>query len=91
MYKVIKHFIDLHDNDHSYNVGDNFPREGVKVEKTRIQELAGSDNKQGTPLIELVDEPEEKEPEGEETTPPAKSAKKKTPNTQEEKPENSDE
>ena len=22
MYKVIKHFIDLHDNDHSYNEGD---------------------------------------------------------------------
>lgn len=96
MYKVIKHFIDLHDNDHSYNVGDNFPREGVKVEKTRIQELAGSDNKQGTPLIELVEEPEEKEPEekepeGEEKKTPAKSAKKKTQNKQEEKPENSDE
>lgn len=86
MYKVIKHFIDLHDNDHSYNVGDNFPREGVKVEKTRIQELAGSDNKQGTPLIELVEEPE-----GEEKKTPAKSAKKKTQNKQEEKPENSDE
>ena len=27
MYKVIKHFIDLHDNDHSYNEGDIFPRE----------------------------------------------------------------
>jgi len=31
MYKVIKHFIDLHDNDHSYNEGDIFPREGVDV------------------------------------------------------------
>ena len=29
MYKVIKHFIDLHDNDHSYNEGDIFPCEGV--------------------------------------------------------------
>ena len=56
MYKVIKHFIDLHDNDHSYNEGDIFPREGVDVSEERIKELAGSDNKQHTPLIELVEE-----------------------------------
>ena len=56
MYNVIKHFIDLHDNDHSYNEGDIFPREGVDVSEERIQELAGSDNKQHTPLIELVEE-----------------------------------
>ena len=56
MYKVIKHFIDLHDNDHSYNEGDIFPREGVDVSKERIEELAGSNNKQRTPLIELVEE-----------------------------------
>lgn len=56
MYKVIKHFIDLHDNDHSYNEGDIFPREGVDVSEERIRELAGSDNKQHTPLIELVEE-----------------------------------
>mgnify|MGYP003267732103 CR=1 FL=1 len=47
MYKVIKHFIDLHDNDHSYNEGDIFPREGVDVSKERIEELAGSNNKIG--------------------------------------------
>ena len=56
MYKVIKHFIDLHDNDHSYNEGDIFPREGVDISKERIEELAGSNNKQHTPLIELVEE-----------------------------------
>ena len=56
MYKVIKHFIDLHDNDHSYNEGDIFPREGVDVSEERIEELAGSNNKQHTPLIELVEE-----------------------------------
>ena len=56
MYKVIKHFIDLHDNDHSYNEGDIFPREGVDVSEERLKELAGSDNKQRTPLIELVEE-----------------------------------
>ena len=56
MYKVIKHFIDIHDNDHSYNEGDIFPREGGDVSEERIKELAGSDNKQHTPLIELVEE-----------------------------------
>ena len=56
MYKVIKHFIVLHDNDHSYNEGDIFPREGVDVSEERLKELAGSDNKQHTPLIELVEE-----------------------------------
>ena len=56
MYRVIKHFVDLHDNDHSYEEGDIFPREGVTVLKERIAELAGSDNKQHTPLIELVEE-----------------------------------
>lgn len=56
MYKVIKHFIDLHDNDHSYNEGDIFPRKGVDVSEERIKELAGSDNKQHTPLIELMEE-----------------------------------
>ena len=39
MYKVIKHFIDLHDNDHSYNEGDIFPREGGDVSEERIKEL----------------------------------------------------
>lgn len=56
MYKVIKYFTDLHDGDHPYNVGDSFPREGIKVTEDRIKELAGPDNKQGEPLIELVED-----------------------------------
>lgn len=61
MYKVIKYFTDLHDKNHEYHVGDIFPREGVTVTEARLIELAGSDNKQGTPLIELVeDEPPKK-------------------------------
>lgn len=56
MYKVIKFFTDLQDNDHPYNVGDIFPREGVTVTEGRIAELAGSENKQGQPLIEEVKE-----------------------------------
>lgn len=56
MYKVIRFFTDLQDNDHAYNVGDVFPREGMTVNLKRYKELAGPDNKQGTPLIEEVPE-----------------------------------
>lgn len=56
MYKVIKFFTDLQDNEHPYNIGDTFPREGVTVTEDRLAELAGSDNKQGQPLIEEVKE-----------------------------------
>lgn len=51
MYKVIKAFTDLHDNDYPYSVGDTFPRLGIKVSEKRLKELAGSNNKQKTPLI----------------------------------------
>lgn len=56
MYKVVKFFTDLQDNNHAYNAGDIFPREGVTVTEGRIAELAGSDNKQGQPLIAEVKE-----------------------------------
>lgn len=54
MYKVIKHFADLQDNNHPYNVGDVYPRKGVNVSPERIAELSGSNNKQGVALIEEV-------------------------------------
>lgn len=54
MYKVISYFTDLQDNDHPYNVGDTFPRDGVEVTENRLAELSGSGNKQGRPLIEEV-------------------------------------
>ena len=56
MYKVIKYFTDLHDEDHEYHLGDIFPRKGVKVTNARLEELAGEKNKQGVPLIEKVEE-----------------------------------
>lgn len=59
MYKVIKYFTDLHDKDYPYNVGDSFPRDGVTVTEERLAELAGGDNKQGAPLIELAEIKEE--------------------------------
>lgn len=73
MYKVIKFFTDLHDNDHPYNVGNIFPRSGVTVTEKRLAELAGSNNKQGQPLIELVEAPKAATPK---KAPAKKSAKK---------------
>ena len=52
-YKVIHRFTDLQDFNHLYNVGDAFPRIGMKVSQSRIDELASSKNKLKTPLIEL--------------------------------------
>lgn len=50
-YLVIRHFIDLQDLNHKYNVGDKYPRKGLKPSPERIAELSGSRNKLGTPLI----------------------------------------
>lgn len=60
MYKVIKFFTDLQDNNHPYNEGDVFPRAGVEVTADRIAELAGAKNKQGVPLIAEVKKPARK-------------------------------
>lgn len=62
MYKVIKFFTDLQDGNYPYNVGDTFPRVGVEVTEGRLAELAGSDNLQGAPLIQLVEEAPKKTP-----------------------------
>lgn len=64
MYKVIKQFHDLQDVTktkngnvyHEYNVGDEYPRKGLKVSEERLKELSGKDNKRGTPLIEEAKE-----------------------------------
>ena len=55
-YKVIKHFVDLQDNNHKYDVGDTYPRKGVSVLPSRINELASAENLQGVPLIEEIPE-----------------------------------
>lgn len=55
-YKVIKHFVDLQDNNYKYDVGDTYPRKGLNVLQSRINELASDKNKQKTPLIEEIPE-----------------------------------
>lgn len=54
MYVVKVFFTDLHDNNHAYNVGDTFPRDGMAVTPDRIKELSGTQNKRGIALIEEV-------------------------------------
>ena len=56
MYKVIKSFTDLKDNNYAYHVGDTFPHNGVDVGAERIAELSSDKNLQGVPLIEEVAE-----------------------------------
>ena len=62
MYKVIKHFTDLQDNNHSYKEGDTYPRKGLNVLQSRISELASSNNRQKTPLIAEIGESKAEEP-----------------------------
>lgn len=59
MYRVIKYFTDLQDNNHEYNVGDIYPHNKKKVSASRIKELSTDKNRQGVPLIEKVEEPTE--------------------------------
>lgn len=61
MYKVIKHFTDMQDNNFAYQVNDEYPRKGLTVLPSRIKEIAGSKNRQGEPLIvEVEDKPKTK-------------------------------
>ena len=56
MYKVIRRFYDLQDNNHAYFVGDTFPHNGGVVDADRVAELASGKNKMGVPLIEEIPE-----------------------------------
>lgn len=59
MFRVIKYFTDMQDNNFAYNVGDEYPRKGMSVLPSRIKELASNKNIQGCPLIEEIPEVEE--------------------------------
>ena len=58
-YRVVNFFTDLQDNNHPYNVGDEFPRVGMVVSDERLNELMSDQNKQRRQLIERVDDVEE--------------------------------
>lgn len=56
MYKVIRKFFDLQDNDHMYSEGDIFPHNNIEVGQERIEELLSDRNKMGVSLIEEIEE-----------------------------------
>ena len=56
MYRVIKFFTDLQDNNHEYNVGDIYPHNKKKVSASRIKELSTDKNRRGCPLIVEIPE-----------------------------------
>ena len=60
-YRVVSFFTDLQDNNHPYQAGDIYPREGMTVTRKRIAELSGTQNKQGKQLIEVANEYETEE------------------------------
>ena len=56
MFKVVKRFYDLKDNNYAYYEGDIFPHNKVKVSEKRIAELSSNKNKMGVPLIVEIPE-----------------------------------
>ena len=58
MYKVLVYFEDLQDKGRPYNVGDAYPRKGLKPTADRIEELASGKNLRGIPLIKAEAEAE---------------------------------
>lgn len=78
-FVVLHRFADLQDTTETkggsvpyiYDIGDEYPRDGKKVTKARLEELAGSINRVGYPLIEEVLE----EPEVQRATPKRKKTK----------------
>lgn len=66
MYKVLKSFTDLQDNNFKYNEGDVYPRKGYTPTPERITALESGKNKRNTVLIEEIPEIDEKQPEIEE-------------------------
>jgi hypothetical protein len=81
MYKVLRFFTDLQDNDYAYNEGDIYPREGLIVTQDRLKELSSKKNKRGLPLIEALpfteDIKEEAKEEPKEEKPKPKRTRKK--------------
>lgn len=58
MFKVIKEFRDLQDNDYIYEVNDIYPHDNREVPAERIEELAGKKNKIGRRLIQKLKDEE---------------------------------
>ncbi|WP_314789783.1 hypothetical protein [Mogibacterium diversum] len=84
MFIVINAFLDLQDAEYLYDVGDAYPREGLEPSEERIEELLGSDNLQGQPMIKAVKTvPADKKPEESADSEPSKEDAEETSDTPE--------
>ena len=86
MYKAISYFKDMKDNMHPYNPGDTFPRDGLKVDAKRLEELSTDKNRRGKPVIELVKEKKKAEEKPEVKEEPIEEAVVEEPIVEELKP-----
>lgn len=86
MYKAISYFKDMKDNMHPYNPGDTFPRDGLKVDAKRLEELSTDKNRRGKPVIELVKEKKQAEEKPEVKEEPIEEAVVEEPIVEEPKP-----
>lgn len=53
-YVVTNRFADLNDNRRVYEVGDEYPREGLEVSEERLAELSSTKNKAGFSVIKAL-------------------------------------
>lgn len=61
-HKVVRRFKEVKHDGHIYEVGDDYPVEGKKASKARLEELSTTKNKYNQVFIEEVNEtPEVKE------------------------------
>jgi len=54
MYKVLKAFVDLQDDEYLYKKDDEYPRKGYSPSKERVNELATNKNRLHKPLIKAI-------------------------------------
>lgn len=64
MYEVLWAFKDLQDDEYRYEKGDTYPRTDYKPSTKRIDELSGTNNKRGKPLIKARENAAESVTEG---------------------------
>lgn len=77
MYKAVKSFTDLQDNNYKYQPGDTFPRKGLKVSAERIEELSSDKNRRHMPVIAEVVKEKVEEEKTEQKSAPKKGGRKK--------------
>ena len=58
-YKVVRRFKETKHDNHIYEVGDSYPKEGSKATKARLEELSTIKNKYEQIFLEEAEEKKE--------------------------------